>query len=330
MSTNKATARAFSNIALVKYWGKGDKKLRLPVNSSLAITLNSIFTTTTVEFSNSLNKDQITIDGDTFDEKETQRVSQHLDRVRKLAGITTYAKVATKNNFPKAVGAASSASGFAALSVAAAAAADLKLSEKELSILSRQGSGSASRSIPGGVTVWHKGNSSQTSFAEQIDFPQDWDVDVLLVFVGEMKQKKISSTEGMARAQTSPYYQTAVEEGEKNITRLQKSFAQKDWQKFGQIIEAEVFRLHLLCMSSIPHILYWQGATVEVFQKLIALRDQDIYGFFTVDAGPHVHVICRKNDTKKIMTELEKIPEVTKIVKCGVGGAAKLKEEHLF
>jgi diphosphomevalonate decarboxylase len=326
----KSTARAFSNIALVKYWGKGDEKLRLPVNSSLAITLDSIYTTTTVEFSDKLEADQVVIDGDTFDAQETQRVSDHLDLVRAEAGITTRARVVTKNNFPKGVGAASSASGFAALSVSAAAAAGLDLTPKQLSILARQGSGSASRSIPGGVTVWHKGDSSQTSFAEPVEFPSDWDLEILLVFVGEMKQKKVGSTEGMARAQTSPYYQTAIKEAEQNIIRLQQAFAQQDWQQFGQVVEAEVFRLHLLCMSSIPHVLYWQGATVDIFQKLISLREQQVYGFFTVDAGPHVHVICQRADTDQIMAELQAIPNVTDIVRCGVGGPAELIDDHLF
>ncbi len=213
----KATAKAHSNIALVKYWGKGDEKLRLPVNSSAAITLDAIFTTTTVEFDESYTADLVEIDGDTFSAEENARVTEHLDRVRAMAKIQTKAKVVTKNNFPKGVGAASSASGFAALSVAAAKAAGLNLSEKELSMLAREGSGSASRSIAGGFTVWHKGDSSETSFAERISHPSDWDVGVLLVFVGELNQKKVGSTEGMKRASSSPYVLEAVSQAEKNI-----------------------------------------------------------------------------------------------------------------
>ncbi|HEX7018225.1 MAG TPA: diphosphomevalonate decarboxylase [Patescibacteria group bacterium] len=326
----KSTARAHSNIALVKYWGKGDEELRLPVNSSLAITLDKIFTETTVEFSNSLKKDEVTMDGDTFNEQETERVSRHLDLIRQRANLTARAKVVTKNNFPKGVGAASSASGFAALSVAAAAATGLKLSEKELSVLARQGSGSASRSIPGGITVWHKGDSSHTSFAEKIEYPSEWNLKVLLVFVGDLHQKKVGSTEGMAIAQTSPYYQIAIQEAEENIERMKKTFKKKDWLKCGEIIEAETFRLHMLCMTSIPHLLYWRGTTVDVFQKLIALREENIYGFFTVDAGPHVHVVCQEKDVKKITSELQAIEGITDIVECGIGGPAKLIDSHLF
>ena len=326
----KASARAYSNIALVKYWGKGDEKLRLPVNSSLSITLDSIFTETTVEFSSALKRDEVTIDGDIFNEKETQRVSEHLDLVRQHAGITNRAKVVTKNNFPKGVGAASSASGFAALSMAAATAVGLTLSPKELSTLARMGSGSASRSIPGGVTVWHKGTSHETSFAEKIEHPHEWNLKALLVFVGDLKRKKVGSTEGMALAHTSPYYETAIQEAEENIKRIKQAFAEKDWRKCGEIIEAETFRLHMLCHTSTPSILYWQGATIDVFQKLIALREKEIYGFFTVDAGPHVHVICQEKDLAPLKKEIQTVKGVTGIVECGMGGPAELIDAHLF
>ncbi len=185
---SKATALAYANIALVKYWGKGDEKLRLPVNSSVSITLDAIYTQTTVEFRPDLNQDVIEIDNDTFSSAETKRVSEHLDRVRRLAKLKTFAQVVTKNNFPQAVGAASSASGFAALSLAASAAAGLNLTEKELSILARQGSGSACRSISGGFNIWHRGSDPASSFAEKIDYPTEWNLKILLVFVGEMKR----------------------------------------------------------------------------------------------------------------------------------------------
>lgn len=326
----KATAKAHSNIALVKYWGKGDEKLRLPVNSSAAITLDAIFTTTTVEFSDQYAKDTIEIDGDSFSAEENARVVEHLDRVRALAKIQTKAKVITKNNFPKGVGAASSASGFAALSVAAAKAAGLNLSEKELSMLAREGSGSASRSIPGGFTVWNKGESSETSFAERIPHPEEWDIAVLLVFVGELNQKKVGSTEGMRLASTSPYFIEAVTQAQKNIERLHTALDTANWNLLGQVTEDECYRLHTICMTSTPNILYWRGTTVDIFQTLYTLREKNIHAFFTVDAGPHVHVVCKKEDVATIKAEIQKLQDITDIVECGVGESARLLEEHLF
>lgn len=327
----KATAVAHSNIALVKYWGKGDEKLRLPVNSSAAIALDDLTTTTTVEFQESLTEDQVELVGDGFEQGEVEKISKHLDRVREMAEITTKAKVISQNSFPKAAGMASSASGFAALSVAAAAAAGLSLSERELSILARQGSGSASRSVPGSVSVWHAGTSSETSYAEPIPYPHEWDLRVLLVMAADTSAKKVGSTEGMALATTSPYFPTAVREAEANIERLRAAMAAGDWAAFGKVIEDECFRLHTICMTTTPNILYWRGVTVEVFQTLLKLRESGgPAAFFTVDAGPHVHVVCQGKDEKVVYDTLAQIPGIKTVINCRIGEGAKLVESHLF
>ncbi|MFH1244502.1 MAG: diphosphomevalonate decarboxylase [bacterium] len=320
----KATAIAHSNIALVKYWGKGDEKLRLPVNSSAAITLNNLTTTTTVEFRQDLTTDQVELLGDGFEAREVEKVSKHLDRVRQLAKIEWRAKVVSQNSFPKAAGMASSASGFAALTVAAVGAAGLDLSEKELSILARQGSGSASRSIPGGVSVWHAGTSSETSFAERIDYPKEWDLHVLLVMAEDTSAKKVGSTEGMALAVTSPYFTIAAKEAEQNILRITTAMSRGDWSAFGKVIEDECYRLHALCMTTTPNILYWRGVTVEVFQRLLKMRETGVQAFFTVDAGPHVHVVCQGKDVEVVKNELSKLSGIKTIIECGIGGGASI------
>ncbi len=326
----KSTAQAHSNIALVKYWGKGDEKLRLPVNSSVAIALDNLTTTTTVEFREDRMSDEVELVGEGFEQGEVEKVTKHLDRVREMAKMSLRAKVVSKNGFPKAAGMASSASGFAALSVAAAKAARLELSEKELSILARQGSGSASRSVPGGVSVWHGGVSSETSYAEPIIYPKEWDLRVLLVMAEDTSAKKVGSTEGMALATTSPYFGIAVEEAEKNIERLREAMGRGDWRAFGKVIEDECFRLHMLCMTSSPNILYWRGVTVEVFQKLLKIRESGVEAFFTVDAGPHVHVVCQGKDRKKVKQSLGELSGVKTIIECGIGEGAKIIENHLF
>ncbi|MEI8232365.1 MAG: diphosphomevalonate decarboxylase [bacterium] len=326
----KTTAQAHSNIALVKYWGKGDEKLRLPVNSSAAIALDNLTTTTTVEFDDSLQNDQVELVGEGFEAGEVEKVSKHLDRVRSIAKISARAKVISQNSFPKAAGMASSASGFAALSLAAATAAGLNLSEKELSILARQGSGSASRSIPGGVSVWHAGISSETSYAEPIRYPKEWDLHILLVMAEDTSAKKIGSTEGMALAPISPYFQIAVTEAEKNIEKLRISMSKGDWTAFGKVIEDECFRLHMICMTTTPNIIYWRGITVEVFQRLFKLRESGVEAFFTVDAGPHVHVVCQGKDVGKVKSALEELSGIKTIIECGIGDGAKVINNHLF
>jgi diphosphomevalonate decarboxylase len=199
----KATAVAPANIAFIKYWGKRDEKLRLPLNSSFSMNLTGSYTTTTVEFSSSYSKDEVSLLHGNFSEKEITRVIDGLKRIRLQAGIHEFARVITQNTFPKGAGAAASASGFAALSMAGAEAAGVSLSEKELTILARLGSGSACRSIPDGFVLWEKGTTSEDSYAYSIYPSTYWDLRDILVIV-DSHMKKIPTTEGMENIQTSP------------------------------------------------------------------------------------------------------------------------------
>ncbi|HEY6100002.1 MAG TPA: diphosphomevalonate decarboxylase, partial [Anaeromyxobacter sp.] len=158
----KATAAAHANIALVKYWGKRDDALLLPEAGSLSIALDKLLTTTTVELGD-FPADAFTLDGRGADPGPARKL---LD----AAGIRRRARIASRNEFPTAAGLASSASGFAALAVAACAAAGLRKSAEELSALARLGSGSAARSVPGGWAVW-EGES-----ARQVFPPSHWDL----------------------------------------------------------------------------------------------------------------------------------------------------------
>ncbi|MER3457257.1 MAG: diphosphomevalonate decarboxylase, partial [Chloroflexota bacterium] len=132
MQTGKATAVSCSNIAFIKYWGNADDALRLPANSSLSMNLDGLTTTTTVAFDPTLAEDVVVIDGQERSGPARQRVVAHLDRVRALAGITTRARVVSESNFPSGAGMASSASAFAALSLAATRAAGLRSGEIDL------------------------------------------------------------------------------------------------------------------------------------------------------------------------------------------------------
>src|SRR3989344_7712795 len=202
--TMKATAVAPSNIAFIKYWGKRDEDLRIPLNSSISMNLSNLLTTTTVEFNPDFKKDLIIIN-DQEEGDEGSRVIKHLDRIRKLAKIKHKAKVISKNNFPTGTGLSSSASGFAALTLAASKAADLSLSEKELSILARQGSGSACRSIPDGFVEWLDGNTNETSYAVSLYPPSFWDLSIVVVLAGS-EEKSVLTSEGMQLVKSNSFY----------------------------------------------------------------------------------------------------------------------------
>src|SRR5699024_6929725 len=206
--------RAHSNIALAKYWGKrGDIALNLPATGSISLTLANLSTQTTVAFRDDLQADDIQIGVETS-VTANKRISAFLDLIRTRAGINTRAQVTSNNNFPASAGLASSASGFAALALAASTAAGLGLSPRELSILARQGSGSAARSIFGGIVEMHRGDAADGHDAYAECLCQDWPLAVVIA-ITDTRQKKIGSTTGMiASADTSPYYAGWVDSAE--------------------------------------------------------------------------------------------------------------------
>ena len=184
----KATAAAHANIALVKYWGKRDDALLLPEAPSLSVALDKLLTTTTVELGDS-GADAFTLDGRPADPGPARRL---LD----AAKIGQRARIVSRNEFPTAAGLASSASGFAALAVAACAAAGLRKSTEELSALARLGSGSASRSVPGGWAVW-EGEAARQVFA-----PSHWDLRFCIA-VCAAGPKHVGSRDGMRTARNN-------------------------------------------------------------------------------------------------------------------------------
>ena len=325
----KATAVSPANIAFIKYWGKRDSKLNLPYNNSISMNLSNCLTTTTVEFSARLSKNRVFIDGREVSEPKRARVVNILDIVRKKAKLLHMAKVVSENNFPADAGIASSASGFAALSLAASKAAGLTLSEKELSILARLGSGSACRSIADGFSEWKKGKSSDTSYAVQLASPGHWDIrDIVAVVAKEAKKK--SSTEGHAAALTSPYYKARQRELEARVESLRDALLKRKLKKFGQLVEEEAIDLHLIAMTSRPPIFYWNKGTIEVVNKLHQWREEGFDAYFTMDAGPNVHVICPKRDTARLDRRLKRLPGVLfTIVNKPVRGV-RLTKEKLF
>src|SRR3989338_785445 len=159
-----ATCIATPNIAVIKYWGKRDDELILPQTSSMSFTMDeTLSTTTTVMFSDKFAKDEAWLGGEKLDEKQAGEIIKVLDLARKKAAPDKgklRARFVSKNNFPTAAGFASSAAGMAALACAAANALSLNLDSKELSILSRQGSGSACRSVLGGFVEWKRGEKA--------------------------------------------------------------------------------------------------------------------------------------------------------------------------
>ncbi|GKU23747.1 diphosphomevalonate decarboxylase [Clostridium folliculivorans] len=324
----KATAVANTNIALIKYWGKRDETLFLPMNSSLSITLDRFFTLTTVEFNESFNKDIFFLNNIPASEKEENKVFNFLNKVRQFAGTSLYARIYSENRVPTAAGFASSASGFAALAAASTRALDLQLSEKELSTIARQGSGSACRSIYGGFVEWQMGMQidGSDSFAKQILSEEAWDISVLSVLLAT-EQKKVSSTEGMKRTvETSPFYPGWLSTVEKDLIEVKEAIRYRDFERLGIVVESNSMKMHATMLGANPPILYWQSGTIDVIHHIHKLRLSGTYAYFTIDAGPNVKVLCLPKDEKKVYESLLSLADVQEVIICHPGSGIKYLE----
>jgi len=324
----KATAIAPSNIAFVKYWGRKDDELRLPANGSISMNLSDLLTTTTVEFLPGSPEDDVTVNGARLD-KETARVSRHLDRIRRIVGMSTKARVITVNNFPTATGLSSSASGFAALSAAGAAAAGWKLSEAELSILARQGSGSACRSIPDGITEWLDGDTSEESYAVTLYPPDYWAIADVVAVVSEGR-KEIGTTEGHDRAESSSFFNTRIQHMPQVIADVKAALAAKDFAQFGELVEAEALELHAIMLTSRPSLIYWLPATIVVMKAVQAWRREGMPVYFTVNTGQDIHLICPQAEVDKLSGKLAALPEVRQTIVNLPAPGTRLSDKHLF
>lgn len=324
----KATAQAPANIAFIKYWGKKDEALRLPENGSLSMNLSNMNTVTTVEFSSSYTQDYIEING-TRESNEENRAIKHLNRIRKLANISDKAKVITKINFPRGTGLSASASGFAALTVAASFAAGLKLSERELSILARQGSGSACRSIPGGFVEWLDGETSELSYGVSLYPPNYWDIVDVVAIVTETR-KDVPTSAGQKLVGSSPFFPVRKAHIKEKLELCKKILTEKNFLQFGQLIEAEALELHAIMLTSQPSLIYWTTGTLRLMKLTKKWRSEGLPVYFTINTGQNVHLICEKKDVETVKRKLTAVKDVKQVIVNYPAPGARLTDKHLF
>jgi diphosphomevalonate decarboxylase len=318
-----AIAQAFANIAFIKYWGNRDNELRIPMNGSISMNLDGLFTRTTVSFQPSLPFDQLIINGHEIMGAGRDRVSYVLGIIREMAGIHDSAEVMTENNFPSGAGIASSASAFAALALAGSKAAGLNLSERELSRLARRGSGSAARSIPGGFVEWQAGESDEDSFAFSIAEPTQWKI-VDCIAIVSSSHKKTGSTEGHSIALTSPLQAARVADAPRRLEICRNAILNCDFAAFAAIVELDSDMMHAVMMTSTPALHYWKPESLEVMNRVRAWRGEGIPACYSVDAGPNVHVICPEAEAHIVDRKLREIYGVEDVLVARPGGPAKI------
>ena len=300
----KVTARAHTNIALVKYWGKKDRQLIIPQTDSLSLTLDKFYTDTTVEFRSELQHDQLTVDGQSFAPEQMTKVTRVLNRVRELSHQQCHAVITSTNHVPMAAGLASSASAFAALALAASQAAGLSLNGRDLSRLARRGSGSATRSIFGGLVEWHAGHDDQSSYAEPIMEQVDFGIEMLAILI-DTKPKAISSRGGMqSSVATSPFYPVWRDVVAHDMVAMKQAIERHDINSIGHLAEENAMRMHALTLSADPDYTYFDGGTIKAMDLIKGLRNQGINCYYTMDAGPNVKVIYDHRYRERIINAL--------------------------
>ncbi len=324
----RAKARAHSNIALIKYWGKRDPKLNIPAVGSISLTLDALWTETEIVFDKALREDELILDNRRASHNEVKRTGAFLDLLRKRAQTTLKAHIISSNNFPTAAGLASSASGFAALTLAAARALQLNLSDKDLSVLARQGSGSAARSVFGGFVEMLSGKAQDghDSYARPIAPANFWDIR-LLIGITSFQPKKTGSTEGMELSRkTSPYYQAWIATQTQDLHRMRLAILQKDFTQLGELSEHSCLKMHAVALSSNPGILYWNAITVDAMHAVRELRQKGVQAYFTIDAGPQIKVLCLPKDEIRVRDMLRSINGIERIIVNKPGPAAYITE----
>lgn len=322
------TAIAQPNIALIKYWGKRDAALNLPAAGSLSITLDALHTRTRVRFDDALAADDITLNG-ARDEGQTRKIGAFLDLFRARAGVTTRAHVETGNDFPTGAGLASSASGFAALAIAADHALGLRLGACELSVLARRGSGSAARSIHGGFVEMAAGtrDDGEDSFAKPLLDAGAWPLKVI-VAITTRKKKAISSRAGMDHTRdTSPFYRDWIAAVPGDLADAHEAVEARDFEKLAQVAEASCLAMHAVMLSARPGLIYWNAATVGCIQCIRALQAEGVGVFFTIDAGPQVKAVCLPNHASRVADALLEVDGVEEVLLSGLGEAARIVED---
>jgi diphosphomevalonate decarboxylase len=322
MST--ATAIALPNIALIKYWGDRDPRLRLPSNGSISMNLAGLYTRTMITFDPSFQTDALVLNGYPLKGQALNRVSGLLAQVRHMAGFHQYAQVTSENNFPTGAGIASSASAFAALALAAAVAVGLSLDEKQLSRLARIGSGSACRSVPGGFVEWQLGTGDEDSYAYSIAAPEHWALADCIALISQ-EHKDVSSREGHILADSSPLQAARLADTPRRLSLCRQALRERDFTLLAEVAEMDCLLMHAVMQTSTPRLLYWQPATLAVMQAVADWRRSGVPAFFTIDAGPNVHVFCPEEHVLQVEALLRQVPGVQEVLTASPGGPARLE-----
>jgi diphosphomevalonate decarboxylase len=318
----RVIARAYANIALCKYWGKIPGGENLPATPSISLALSGLKTETIVETLDH-GPDSFRLDGHKPDKNTANRLKKYLDYWRKQNLIKGHFAVISKNYFPTASGLASSSSGYAALVKALSEFSSKKISDSNLSRLARIGSGSAARSVSGGLSALPIGKDA---CARLILSPDEipWGMIVVIVKADE---KEIGSRQGMELSRKgSPYYQSWLSQAARDYNSMLAAIRKKDLSKIGEICEANTLAMHSCMMATRPALIYWNNSTLELIKAVKRWRGKGLEAYFTIDAGPHVIILAKREDLNSIAARARRIEGVISARISLPAGGAEVRE----
>lgn len=292
----KIAARAHTNIALIKYWGKADAKLRLPLMSSLSMTLDAFYTETSIEAG---EKNEFYLNGQKQDDQSAKRVFNYLSTLQNKYQVHGNLIVKSTNHVPTAAGLASSSSAFAALAASFVHFYHLDLDHRQLTRLARIGSGSASRSIYGGFVIWQKGHDDQSSYAYPLIEKPKMDLQLLAVELNA-GPKKLSSTHGMKDAQSSPFFKPWLARNQQELDEMITAIKENDFTKLGSLAELNANEMHAINLTAQPEFTYFEPDTIRAIKLVEEMRQNGIECYYTIDAGPNIKVLTQLKNVKEI------------------------------
>jgi diphosphomevalonate decarboxylase len=315
----EAVAVAHPNVALSKYWGKREGEGGFPAVPSLSVTLEGLTTRTRVRWRHGAGDHRLVLDGRAVEPAGSVRAFALLEHVRRELGMSETAEIESTNDFPTASGLASSASGFAAMALAAVRAAGADWDAARVSDLARQASASAARSVFGGFVELEVGATSARPVAAAAHLPL-----AVLVCVTTEAPKAIGSTEGMrVTMEKSPYARAWLEHAPRLHARLREALLARDFAGVGELAEASALAMHASAIAA--GITYWNGATLDALAAVRGLRAAGTLAYATIDAGPHVKVLAQPGDVVAVRAAMVRVPGVLRTVEARPGEGARLE-----
>lgn len=322
MATVKATAVAHPIQGLIKYHGLADPVLRLPFHDSISVCTAPLTTRTTIEFGD-FPREDATIDGRPVTVRDMERIRSVVDPIRDRAPLDLRFRMVSVNDFPSNVGLGASASGFAALAMAACHAAGLKADLQEVSRLARRGAGSATRSVTGAFSKWKMGLTDEDSYSIQLA-GEDLQMDMVIALIPAFKQTEDAHREAL----TSPFFHARLAEMPRLIAEMELAIRKRDLGAICALAERDTLMLHGITMTGTGEMVLWQPDTLRVILAVRKMREAGVPAFFSIDTGATVYVNTFPDKGEEVERRIQELG--IKTIRCRVGGPARIEGEPLF